>query len=48
MKQNYSDDALLLICSLLAPDILKKHELCNRLGLSALVEAHTKKKYKVP
>ena len=38
----FGADALLLICSLLAPDILKKHiELCNRLGLSALVEAHT-------
>jgi indole-3-glycerol phosphate synthase len=35
-------DALLLICSILNPIILKEYlALCNRLGLSALVEAHS-------
>lgn len=35
-------DAVLLICSILDPIILKEYlSLCNRLGLSALVEAHS-------
>lgn len=35
-------DAVLLICSLLNTETLKKYlRLCNELGLSALVEAHT-------
>jgi len=35
-------DAVLLICSLLDTDTLRKYlSLCNELGLSALVEAHT-------
>jgi Indole-3-glycerol phosphate synthase len=36
-------DAVLLICALLDADTIKKYlSLCDRLGLSALVEAHTK------
>lgn len=36
-------DAILLICSLLDTDKLKEYiKLCDNLGLSALVEAHTK------
>lgn len=36
--------AVLLICSLLSTDILKRYiDLCNTLGLSALVEAHDEK-----
>lgn len=35
-------DAVLLICTLLDTDTLKKYiEICNELGLSALVEVHT-------
>jgi len=40
-------DAVLLICALLETDILKKYiELCDTLGLSALVEAHTEDEIK--
>lgn len=36
-------DAILLICALLEIDTLKRYiNICNELGLSALVEAHTK------
>jgi indole-3-glycerol phosphate synthase len=36
-------DAVLLICSLLDKDTIKKYlKICDELGLSALVEAHTK------
>lgn len=36
-------DAVLLICTLLQPEILKQYlKICDELGLSALVEAHTK------
>jgi indole-3-glycerol phosphate synthase len=36
-------DAVLLICALLDTDTVKKYiSVCDRLGLSALVEAHTK------
>ena len=40
-------DAVLLICALLDTDALKKYiKICDELGLSALVEAHTENEVK--